>query len=95
MLETLILILIIQIIFFIGASWLKTDKFTDLSYGLSFVSLSSWQHLALISPIYITFLLIFGTGIPTLEKNYNKKYGEAWEKYKKKTSPVIPWFPAS
>lgn len=64
-------------------------------YGFCFVSLSSWQHLALISPIYITFLLIFGTGIPTLEKNYNKKYGEAWEKYKKKTSPVIPWFPAS
>lgn len=62
-------------------------------YGFCFASFFAWQHIAIISPIYITLLLIFGTGIPTLEKNYTKKYGQDWEKYKKKTSPVIPWFP--
>jgi steroid 5-alpha reductase family enzyme len=64
-------------------------------YGLAFSSLNGWQNLAIISPIYITLLLLFGSGIPTLEKTYAKRYGQAWEKYRNKTSLIIPWFQSS
>lgn len=46
--------------------------------------------LGIISPITITYLLIFVSGIPLLEKNFkdNKEFIE----YSKKTSKFIPWF---
>jgi steroid 5-alpha reductase family enzyme len=48
-------------------------------------SLGSWALLALISPVYITILIRFVTGVPLLEKNYEKRYGKAWLEYKEKT----------
>lgn len=46
---------------------------------------------ALIGPLTITYLIIFVSGIPMLEKKYegNKEY----EKYKKRTSVLIPFQP--
>lgn len=44
-----------------------------------------------ISPALITFLLVFVSGIPLLEKKYASHPG--FFAYKKKTSKLIPWFP--
>lgn len=57
-------------------------------WGLFIIS-GSW--LAIISPITITFLLVFVSGVPLLEKKYAGQ--KNWELYKKKTSMFIPWFP--
>lgn len=49
------------------------------------------SHLAILSPILITFLLTQVSGIPMLEKRW---FGRPdWEEYKQKTSAFIPWFP--
>lgn len=52
--------------------------------------LNGWQHLLIMGPIYITSLLLFVTGVPTLEKQYEKRYGEKWQEYKNKTSLIVP-----
>jgi steroid 5-alpha reductase family enzyme len=48
----------------------------------------------LVSPIYISLLLLFVSGIPILEQKADKKWGKSKEyrSYKKKTSLLIPWF---
>jgi len=46
--------------------------------------------ISIIAPITITFLLIFVTGIPLLEKAM--KNNSAYQEYKKRTSILIPWF---
>jgi steroid 5-alpha reductase family enzyme len=48
-------------------------------------SLGNWTLLALVSPIYITVLIRFVSGVPLLEKNYAERYGKEWLNYKKKT----------
>ena len=57
--------------------------------------LTGWQWLVVLGPVYITSLLLFGTGLPTLEKHYNQIYATNVEylKYKAKTSILIPWPP--
>jgi steroid 5-alpha reductase family enzyme len=45
---------------------------------------------SIVAPITITFLLIFVTGIPLLEKAMENNL--AYQEYKKKTSVLIPWF---
>lgn len=56
-------------------------------------NLAHWYTL--ISPLYITLLLLFGTGIPTLEKKYDKQYADntAYLSYRRRTSLLIPWPP--
>jgi steroid 5-alpha reductase family enzyme len=56
-------------------------------------SLSGWGHLAILSPLFITTLLLFVSGIPTLEKKYPERYGQAWLDYKRRTSLLIPCWP--
>ena len=46
---------------------------------------------AIISPITITFLLRFVSGVPYLERKY-KQY-PAFREYMKETNAFIPWFP--
>jgi steroid 5-alpha reductase family enzyme len=63
-------------------------------WGIFIISLpllNSWQYFTLIGPIYITFLLIFVSGIPPLEKKYDQKYANNKEylEYKKTTSVLI------
>ncbi len=49
------------------------------------------SHIALLSPILITFLLTQVSGIPMLEKRWAGRAD--WEEYRRKTSVFIPWFP--
>jgi steroid 5-alpha reductase family enzyme len=46
----------------------------------------------IIGPLYITFLLLFVTGIPTVEKRMEEKFSERkdYQRYKKETSIIIP-----
>ncbi len=59
-----------------------------------FPYLSGLKYLFIISPVYITSLLLFISGIPPLEERYDKKYGgnRKYQQYKKSTSLLIPWF---
>jgi len=54
--------------------------------------LSQIQYLTIISPIFITILLLFVTGIPTLEKKYSQRYkgNRDYQKYTNSTSILIP-----
>jgi steroid 5-alpha reductase family enzyme len=57
------------------------------------VDLEGWLWLSIISPIWITTLLLFISGIPLLEKQHNKKYGhlETYKAYKNKTWRLVPF----
>ncbi len=48
--------------------------------------------LTIISPIYITYLLVGVSGIPTLEKEYEKRYvgNREYANYKEKTGKLFP-----
>lgn len=52
---------------------------------------STYWYLGLIGPLTITYLITKVSGIPLLEKKY--KGDKEFEKYKAKTSVLIPWFP--
>jgi len=45
-------------------------------------------------PLYIILLLLFVSGIPTLEKRAKENFGNdpAYLEYKRRTSILIPWF---
>ncbi len=61
-------------------------------WGLFLIALpsrSGWA--ALISPVAITLLLLFVSGVPLLERKYAGR--PDWEAYKLRTSKFIPWFP--
>jgi steroid 5-alpha reductase family enzyme len=61
-------------------------------WGIFLIALSSSKGwIAVISPLTITFLLVFVSGVPLLEKKYKGR--PDWEEYKKRTSVFIPWFP--
>lgn len=54
--------------------------------------LTGFSWITILGPMYIAFILIFVSGVPPLEKRYNKKYkdNQAYQKYKNKTSILIP-----
>jgi steroid 5-alpha reductase family enzyme len=52
---------------------------------------SSWGFIAIVSPVIITFLLLFVSGIPLLEKKMKSRAD--FQEYMKKTSVFFPWFP--
>ena len=56
--------------------------------------LSGWQWMSIISPLGITATLLFFSGIPTVEKKDDERYGKMkeYQRYKKTTSVLIPWF---
>jgi len=61
-------------------------------WGIFILSLSvpgSW--LGIISPLTITFLMLFVSGVPMLEKKY--KDNEEFQDYARRTSKFFPWFP--
>lgn len=63
-----------------------------LWWGVYLVALGSpgaWWTI--ISPLAIDFLLLKVSGIPMLEKRYEKN--PEFEDYKKRTNPLVPWFP--
>jgi steroid 5-alpha reductase family enzyme len=54
--------------------------------------LGTEQVVAMASPLFITFMLLFVSGIPLLEKSADERWGKeaAYKKYKKSTSVLIP-----
>jgi steroid 5-alpha reductase family enzyme len=61
-------------------------------WGIFIITLSTGRwYIALASPVVLTYLLLFVSGVPMLEKKYagNPEFIE----YKKVTSKFVPWFP--
>jgi steroid 5-alpha reductase family enzyme len=60
-------------------------------------SLSGFLWVSLIGPVFISFLLLFVSGIPLLEKSADEKYGSdpAYREYKQRTSIFFPLPPKS
>jgi steroid 5-alpha reductase family enzyme len=56
-------------------------------------ALHGWQHLALISPIFVAILLITISGIPMLEDKAESKWGDNADyiAYKNRTSILVPF----
>lgn len=61
-------------------------------YLSSVRGLKGWEHAAVVSPLFITGLLLFVSGVPLLEKSADRKHGEKQEyvEYKERTSVVVP-----
>ena len=63
-------------------------------WGIFLLAFSSGASLlALISPIIITLLLLFVSGVPLLENSMKKKPG--FDEYARSTNIFFPWFPKS
>ncbi len=60
-------------------------------WGIYLISISSSGWLWIISPITITILVRYVSGVPMLEKHYENN--EAFQQYAKITNVFIPWFP--
>lgn len=54
--------------------------------------LRGWQWVAMISPLFVTFLLTRVSGVPMLERSADEKWGgqEDYETYKENTPVLIP-----
>lgn len=50
------------------------------------------DYWLIVGPLFITFLILFVSGVPLLEKKYDKKYkgNKQYTNYRKKTSLLIP-----
>lgn len=61
-------------------------------WGIWIIALSvplGW--VAIVSPLLITYLLLYVSGVPLVEKRFNGRPG--WDGYKKRTNRFIPWIP--
>jgi steroid 5-alpha reductase family enzyme len=54
--------------------------------------LRGWQWVTLISPVFVTLLLTFISGVPLLEQRADERWGgqEDYEAYKARTPVLIP-----
>lgn len=61
-------------------------------YAVASLSLP-YALVGLISPVFITVLLVRVSGIPILERSADKRWGNlaAYKRYKQQTSVLIPW----
>lgn len=65
-------------------------------YITVFLSLSRVEKvIGIVSPLFITVLLLFVTGLPLLEKYADNKWRhiDEYKEYKRNTSILIPWIP--
>jgi steroid 5-alpha reductase family enzyme len=61
-------------------------------WGLAIMAISvQYGYIGFLSPIIITYLLLFISGVPLLEKAF--KDNMEFQKYAARTSIFIPWFP--
>lgn len=62
-------------------------------FAFAIPSLVGLEWLTIISPTWIIVLLLFISGIPLLEKQYEQKYGDdlQYRKYKRQTHKLIPF----
>jgi|TARA_Y100000996_G_scaffold122298_1_gene91908 steroid 5-alpha reductase family enzyme len=60
---------------------------------IAFPTLQGWQHISLISPIFIYLLLTRMSGVNLLEKYADEKWGddENYQNYKRDTPVIIPF----
>jgi steroid 5-alpha reductase family enzyme len=60
---------------------------------IAYPTLQGWQHISLISPIFIYFLLTKISGVNLLEQHADNKWGgkEDYEEYKRNTPILIPF----
>lgn len=66
--------------------------------GIAVIALpvfQGWQWLALISPVFVTFLLLKVSGVPLLEKRADEKWGANpdYQAYKRHTPVLLPSTP--
>lgn len=56
-------------------------------------ALSGWQWIAIISPLFATFLLTKVSGIPMQRKSAEERWGgqDDWEEYKRTTPVLVPF----
>ena len=59
---------------------------------IAFPTLVGWQYAALVSPIFVTFLLIKVSGVKLLEESGRKRWGSdpTYQKYIANTSVLLP-----
>jgi len=63
-------------------------------FGIFFMAVSGFEGgWILISPLLMTFFLVFVSGVKMLEKKYEGRVD--YERYKQRTSAFFPWFPKS
>ena len=64
-------------------------------WGIALVSagLSAYPLIGFLSPLLITYLLRYVSGVPMLEKRWAGN--PDWEAYKARTSVMVPWFSKS
>ncbi len=61
-------------------------------WGIAIIAVSVGTSIAVFaSPIVITYLLLYVSGVPMLEKKFEKRPG--FQEYKEKTPKFFPWFP--
>lgn len=61
-------------------------------WGIFIIALSvPFGLITIVSPLLITYLLLFVSGVPSTEKRFAGRPG--WSDYKKRTSMFVPWFP--
>ena len=60
---------------------------------IAYPTLQGWQHLSLVSPVFIYFLLTRISGVNLLENHADKKWGEdeSYKEYKRNTPVLIPF----
>lgn len=62
-------------------------------YLLSMPVLRGWQHVAILSPIFTAWLLMRLSGVPILERQAEKRWGEsaAYQAYRGRTAVLVPF----
>ncbi len=60
-------------------------------WGIFTIVFNSNTWFSVLSPLTITTLILFVSGVPMLEKRYQGR--PDFEEYKKRTSAFFPWFP--
>jgi steroid 5-alpha reductase family enzyme len=62
-------------------------------YVFTAPDLGAWNALGIAGPLAITLILLFATGIPTLEASARKKWGAdpEYQAYRRRTRLLVPW----
>lgn len=71
---------------YFGESLMWWGQFIIVMLNVNYLGL-----IAILSPITITLMLLFVSGVPLLEKSYTNN--PAYQVYKQKTPVFFPWFP--
>ncbi len=65
-------------------------------WGIFIATFTPERWWLIVSPLLITYLLRFVSGVPMLEKRWDESPDEnirkSWQEYKSKTNAMVPWF---